>query len=70
LLGLALYLAGEIEEGHDPQELANSPEALKFSEQSVRAWLKVVRESGTASEEEITAAAQASLAQFAPGGVL
>ncbi|GAA1625313.1 SRPBCC family protein [Kribbella alba] len=70
LLGLAIYLAGEIEEGHDPQELANSPEALKFSEQSVRAWLQVVRESGAATEEEIMAAAQASLAQFAPGGVL
>ena len=67
LLGLALYIDGQIEEGVDPVEMANSPELLPWSEQSVRTWIKVVRESGTATEDEIRAAAEVSMAQFAHG---
>jgi uncharacterized protein YndB with AHSA1/START domain len=70
LLGLALYLEGQVAEDQDPTEMANSPEALKFSEHSVRAWMAVVRESGTATEEDLKAAAEASMAQFAPGAAL
>jgi uncharacterized protein YndB with AHSA1/START domain len=65
LLGLALYLAGETIE--DPVAAASSPDALRFSERSVRRWTAVVRESGTATEDELSAATEASLAQFAPG---
>lgn len=65
LLGLALYLAGETI--GDPVAAANSPEVLRFSERSVRRWIAVVRESGTATEDELSAATEASLAQFAPG---
>ncbi len=67
LLGLALYINGEIGEDHDPQAMANSPEAVEFTKESVRAWIKAVRESGLATEEELRAAAEASIAQFAPG---
>jgi uncharacterized protein YndB with AHSA1/START domain len=70
LLGLARYLSGEIQEGQDPQELANSPEALKFSEHSIRAWIPVVRDSGTATEEALNDAIQAAVAQFTPGATL
>jgi uncharacterized protein YndB with AHSA1/START domain len=65
LLGLALYLAGETIE--DPVAATNSPEALRFSERSVRRWIAVVRESGTATADELSAATEVSLAQFAPG---
>jgi uncharacterized protein YndB with AHSA1/START domain len=65
LLGLALYLAGETI--GDPAAAANSPEVLRFSERSVHRWIAVVRESGTATEDELGAATEASLAQFAPG---
>ena len=50
--------------------MANSPEVLKFSEHSVRAWVEAVRESGLVSEEELRAAAEASMAQFSPDGSL
>lgn len=66
LLGLALYVAGKAGDA-DPRELANSPESLEFSEHSVRAWVRAIRASGTATDEEIAAAAEASMAQFAPG---
>jgi hypothetical protein len=65
LLGLALNLAGETIE--DPVAAANSPEALRFSERFVRQWTAVVRESGTATEGELSAATEVSLAQFALG---
>ncbi|GAA1704536.1 SRPBCC family protein [Kribbella yunnanensis] len=66
LLGLALYVAG-LPDDHNPVTFADSPEMLKFNEQSVRAWLKVVRDSGTTSEEDLLEAAKVSMAQFAPG---
>lgn len=64
LMGLDLYLRGEVAE--DPVAAANSPEALEFSEKSVHVWVDVVHQSGTATEDEIVVATQASLAQFAP----
>lgn len=67
LTGLALYLDGQLTEGQDPVEMANSPEVIKLNETSVRVWIKVVRESGTATEEELKAAAEVSMAQFSPG---
>ncbi|GAA1599867.1 SRPBCC family protein [Kribbella sancticallisti] len=67
LLGLALYLEGQIAEEDDPREMANAPEAVEFTKESVRAWIKTVRESGLATEEELRAAAEPAIAQFAPG---
>jgi uncharacterized protein YndB with AHSA1/START domain len=67
LLGLALYLEGKIEEHHDPQEMANSPETIEFNKASIRAWAKATRDSGLVSEEDLRAAIEASVSQFAPG---
>ncbi|TDD60954.1 SRPBCC family protein [Kribbella antibiotica] len=66
LLGLALYVAG-LPDDHDPVTFADSPEMLQFNEQSVRAWLEVVRRSGTTTEEDSLEAAKVSMDQFAPG---
>jgi uncharacterized protein YndB with AHSA1/START domain len=65
LLALGLYVAGEVAE--DPVAAANSPEGQEFSYGSVLAWKAVVEESGTATDEEIAAAVEVALAQFAPG---
>jgi uncharacterized protein YndB with AHSA1/START domain len=65
LLALGLYVAGQVAE--DPVAAANSPEGLEFSYGSVLAWKAVVEESGTATDEEIAAAVEVALAQFAPG---
>ncbi len=64
LLGLGLYLQGDV--AQDPVAAANSVEAQEFSLGSIDAWVAVVRESGTAEEDEIAAAKQVSAAQFAP----
>jgi uncharacterized protein YndB with AHSA1/START domain len=64
LLGLGLFLSGEFV--GDPVAAANSPEALEFSKQSVHAWVEVVKDSGTATDEQLAAATEVSLAQFAP----
>jgi len=63
-LALGLFLAGTTID--DPVAAASSPEAQAFSRESVEAWTKVIQDSGTASPEEITAAVEMSLAQFAP----
>jgi uncharacterized protein YndB with AHSA1/START domain len=63
-VALDLYLRGVVAD--DPVAAANSPEAIELSRQSVDVWIDVVRASGTASSEEVEAAAQMSLAQFAP----
>ena len=65
-LGLGLFLRGEV--AADPVAAANSPEAIEFSRQSVHAWIAATESSGTASAEEITGAAEASLSHFAPPG--
>jgi uncharacterized protein YndB with AHSA1/START domain len=63
-VALDLYLRDEL--GDDPVAAANSPEGQELSRQSVDAWVAVVRASGTATAEELAAATQMSLAQFAP----
>jgi len=64
LMGLGLFLRGEAV--GDPVAAANSPEAQEFSKQSVDAWAAVVKDSGTATAEQLAAATEVSLAQFAP----
>jgi uncharacterized protein YndB with AHSA1/START domain len=64
LLGLGLFLRGEAV--GDPVAAASSPQALEFSKQSVHAWVEVVKDSGTATAEQLAAATEVSLAQFAP----
>ena len=63
-VALDLYLDGV--ETDDPVAAANSPEALELSRQSVHAWIAAVEDSGTATAEEIAAAAELSFATFAP----
>jgi uncharacterized protein YndB with AHSA1/START domain len=63
-LALDLHLRGEVVA--DPVAAASSPEAIEFSRQSVQAWVAAIESSGTASPEEIAAAAEVSLSQFAP----
>jgi uncharacterized protein YndB with AHSA1/START domain len=64
LMGLDLFLRGEAV--GDPVAAANSSEAREFSKQSAHAWAEVVKNSGTASAEQLAAATEISLAQFAP----
>jgi hypothetical protein len=64
LMGLGLFLRGEV--AGDPVEAAGSLQVQEFSKGSVRAWAEVVKGSGTATDEQLTAATQVSLAQFAP----
>jgi uncharacterized protein YndB with AHSA1/START domain len=64
LMGLDLYLRGEAPD--DPVAAASSPEVQEFSKGSVHAWTATVESSGTASADEIAAATEMSLAQFAP----
>ncbi|HUP17508.1 MAG TPA: SRPBCC family protein [Acidimicrobiia bacterium] len=63
-VALDLYLRGEVSD--DPIAAANSSEGQELSKQSVDSWVAVVQASGTASADEIAAARQMSLAQFAP----
>lgn len=64
LMGLDLFLRGEAV--GDPVAAANSLEVQKFSKQSVHAWAAVVKDSGTATAEQLAAATEVSLQQFAP----
>jgi len=64
LMGLGLFLRGDAV--GDPVAAANSTEAREFSRQSVSAWATVVEDSGTATPEQLAAATEVSLAQFAP----
>ena len=61
---LGLFLDGHVAD--DPVAAASSSEAIEFSRQSVDAWTDAIAGSGTAGPEEIAAAREASLAQFAP----
>ena len=67
LMGLGLFLRGDAV--GDPVAAANSPQAQEFSKQSVHAWAEVVKDSGTATAEQLAAATEVSLAQFAPDAV-
>jgi uncharacterized protein YndB with AHSA1/START domain len=64
LMGLGRFLHGEAI--GDPVAAANSPEVQEFSKHSVHAWAAAVKDSGTATPEQLTAATEASLAQFDP----
>lgn len=64
IMGLDLFLRGEAV--GDPVAAANSLEAQEFSKQSVHAWATVVKGSGTATDEQLAAATEVSLGQFAP----
>jgi uncharacterized protein YndB with AHSA1/START domain len=63
LMGIALYLAGEAPE--DPVAAANSPQVQDFNVSSIKEWVASIEASGTADADAISAAQQASLAQFA-----
>jgi uncharacterized protein YndB with AHSA1/START domain len=63
-MALGLFLDGVVSD--DPVAAANSPQGQEFSRQSVHAWAGAIESSGTASSDEIAAATEASLAQFAP----
>jgi uncharacterized protein YndB with AHSA1/START domain len=64
LMGLGLFLRGDAV--GDPVAAANSAEARDFSKQSVSAWAAVVEDSGTATAQQLAAATEVSVAQFAP----
>jgi uncharacterized protein YndB with AHSA1/START domain len=64
LMGLGRFLRGE--DIGDPVAAANSPEAQEFSRHSVHAWAAAVKDSGTATPEQLAAATEVSLVQFAP----
>ncbi|TKK83524.1 ATPase [Kribbella jiaozuonensis] len=70
LLGLGLYVTGELPEVTDPAEMANSAEVISYNEQSVRAWIEAIRASGTTTEEDLTSAAKISMSQYAPDAEL
>ena len=60
----AADLSGEVV--GNPIAAANSLEAQEFSKQSVHAWAAAVKDSGTATAEQLAAATEVSLGQFAP----
>jgi uncharacterized protein YndB with AHSA1/START domain len=64
LLGIGLYLAGEV--SGDPVAAANSPKMQDFNVSSIKEWVVAIEASGTADPEAISAAQQAAHAQFAP----
>lgn len=70
LVGLALYVTGQLPPDTDPVEMANSPEVINYNEQAVRAWIEAIRASGTTTEEDLLSAAKISLAQYAPDAEL
>jgi uncharacterized protein YndB with AHSA1/START domain len=70
LLGLGLYVTGELPADADPTAMANSAEVISYNEQSVRAWIEAIRASGTTTEEDLTSAAKVSMSQYAPDAEL
>jgi uncharacterized protein YndB with AHSA1/START domain len=64
LMGLDLFVRGEAV--GDPVAAAGSPEVQEFSVQSIQVWTSVVEDSGTATDEQIAAATEVSMATFAP----
>jgi len=63
-MALGLFLDSVVSE--DPVAFGNSPQGQEFSRQSVHAWATAIASSGTATLDEVAAATEASLAQFAP----
>jgi uncharacterized protein YndB with AHSA1/START domain len=66
LMALGLFLDGQVSD--DPVAAANSPQGQEFSKRSVDLWATAVESSGTATADDLAAATQVSLAQFAPAG--
>ncbi|MQA10208.1 MAG: ATPase [Pseudonocardiaceae bacterium] len=64
LMALGLFFEGEPDE--DPVAVTNSPQGQEFSKQSVHAWTTGVESSGTATADDLAAAIEMSMAQFAP----
>lgn len=64
LLGLGLFLREEVVD--DPVAWENSLEVQDFSKHTIQAWAAAIDVSGTATTEEIAAAAEAARAQFTP----
>jgi uncharacterized protein YndB with AHSA1/START domain len=64
LMGIAVYLAGEVTE--DLVAAANSPQIQDFNVSSIKEWVASIEASGTADADAISAAQQVSLAQLAP----
>jgi uncharacterized protein YndB with AHSA1/START domain len=64
LMALGLHLAGHV--AADPVAAANSQETVEFNKESVRVWRSVIEKSGTAGPDDIAAAVEVSIAQFAP----
>jgi uncharacterized protein YndB with AHSA1/START domain len=64
VMALGMFLDGIVAD--DPVAAANSLETQAFSRESVDAWTTVIEASGTAGPDDIAAAVDMSLAQFAP----
>ena len=67
---LSKYDVPELPADADPVQMADSPEVIDYNEQSVRAWIEAIRESGTTTEEDLLSAAKISLSQYAPDAEL
>jgi len=64
VLGLANFLRGvEVE---DPAAWENTADGQHFSAQTIAEWIEVIASAGTATAEEIAAAADMARAQFTP----
>jgi uncharacterized protein YndB with AHSA1/START domain len=66
LFAIGQYCVGVVAE--NPVEAGNSPEGQELARRSVLAWQAVVEESGAATPEQIAAAMEMAMAQFAPEG--
>ncbi|MCE6999149.1 SRPBCC family protein [Saccharothrix sp. S26] len=66
LLGLALYVAGEVGDDFDPVAAANAPETQRFNAGSIDAWAAAVVASGTATADELAAAVAMAKGQYTP----
>jgi len=66
LLGLALFLSGQVEEGVDPVAMAATGEAQDFSLGSIDLWTAVVEAEGTSTPEALAEAVGVAKGQFAP----
>ncbi|HWG85428.1 MAG TPA: SRPBCC family protein [Deinococcales bacterium] len=64
LAALNAYLRGEAPA--DPTAAASSLETQRFNKEALHAWAAAVRESGTASEEELAGMLQVTLPHWAP----
>ena len=64
VLALARYLRGVVVD--DPAAWEGTAEVQRYSERTIAAWAETVAASGTATEEETSAAVEMAQAQFTP----